>query len=79
MPPITSTSSTRRRGAGRPPSSLGDKRYPMRTSDEKLAAYRTAAATCGVDLQAWIDATLTAEARKATHVALVSRKAARRG
>lgn len=63
---------------GRPASPF-PKRYAVRHDDARLAAWKAAAATCGVDLQTWIRLTLDAEARKATHVPLVQRKAVRRG
>lgn len=57
------------RKVGRPPSP-----YPLTTkirhNDHQIAAWRTAAALCGLTLQSWVQATLDGETRAPTHTQL---------
>lgn len=55
---------------GRPASPF-PKRYAIRHDDARLAAWKVAAATCGIDLQSWIRATLDRESKVPHHVGRV--------
>lgn len=72
MPPET----TKKRGRGRPPAA-DPLRYAIRHDFGDRQTFELAAATCGMSLNAWILATLRAEASKATHVPMAKREGRR--
>lgn len=59
---------------GRPASEY-EGRMAFRRHDDQEEVWRSAAATCGMQLADWIRATLDAEAKKAHHVPLLKRSA----